>query len=362
MNRKNILCITNSYPVHPRLRKIASLFKEHNIQFFAWNRDDRNLDLTDSRVHVYSSNNGYGTAFKMVIGVPGFIQEVLKYLKNNDIDIIIIRHWSTCFILMPFLLKKYKIIYDVSDMPDSENSKMVLIYKLLEKYVIKKSDIIILSSNYYMKFYEKYRSKTYILENKVDPQICETLIIPIRDKKLTIAFIGMIRYYDMLINLVKSSKNLPVEIHFYGKGIDSDRLIDYCKENNYKNVYIHGAYDYKEIPNLYCSADLIYTVYPAENENVQYSIPNKFYESLAFEKPLIASKSTALGELVEKNNLGFTVDGHSVEDLKNIFTYVMENPSVIQSLKKQMQLYKKNNDIYWNGYEVLAQQILADLK
>lgn len=355
---KKILCITNSYPIHPRLRKIGSLFKEYDVHYFTWNRDNRENTNVESNVTVYCSRNGYGTALKMVLGVPGFIKAVRQCLKKESVEIIIIRHWSTCFVLLPFISRKYRVIYDVSDMPDSENERMIWIYKVMERYVLNKSKAIILSSSYYIPFYRKYKQKIFVLENKVDKVINRNIKEVTNREQISIAFIGMIRYYDSLINLVKAVKGLPLNLHFYGKGIDNERLIDYCQKNNCANVHIHGAYDYKDIPHLYKSADLIYSAYPAENENVRYSIPNKLYESLAFNKPLIASKSTALGDLIELNNIGFTVDNASVESIRQVLERILQDSCLILDKEKGIEEFKKENDIYWNSYLPLAEKIL----
>lgn len=364
MMKQKILCITNSFPIHPRLKKIASLFEEYSdLYFFSWDRENsfQSLECKEENVFVYSSHNGYGTAFKMLLGVPKFIHAVRKELKNVNPDILIIRHWSTCFVLLPLIPKKYKVIYDVSDMPDSENKNMVKVYKLLERYVLKHSDVVILSSSYYLPFYENRHKSIYVLENKVDTNLMVRNKKDYKHERLTISFIGMIRYYETLINLIEASKELPIDIHLYGKGIDSKIISHYCLTEKINNVFIHGAYDYKDIERLYRSSDLIYTAYPSMNENVQYSIPNKLYEALLFERPLIASVNTALGNIVEKENLGFVVDSSSVESINSVLKQVLNNPLLIENARHSMASYKKNNDVYWNSYKENAKKIIDKL-
>lgn len=364
MMKKKILCITNSFPIHPRLKKIASLFEEYSdLYFFSWDRDKsfQSLKHKEENVFVYSSDNGYGTALKMLLGVPKFICAIRQHLKNVNPDILIIRHWSTCFVLLPLIPKKYKVIYDVSDMPDSENKNMIKVYKFLERYVLKHSDVVILSSSYYLPFYENRHKSIYVLENKVDMNLMVRDEKDYKHERLTISFIGMIRYYETLINLIEASKELPIDIHLYGKGIDSEVISHYCLTKEITNVFIHGAYDYKDIEQLYRASDLIYTAYPSINENVQYSIPNKLYESLLFERPLIASVNTALGNIVEKENLGFVVDSSSVESINSVLKQVLNNPSLIDDAKQSMLSYKKNNDVYWDSYKENAKKIIDKL-
>ncbi|WP_214292482.1 hypothetical protein, partial [Escherichia coli] len=40
----------------------------------------------------------------------------------------------------------------------------------------------------------------------------------------------------------------------------------------------------------------------------RYAAPNKFYESLMLQKPIIMAKGTGMSNIVEKNNLGILID------------------------------------------------------
>lgn len=362
---KKILCVTNSFPIHPRLKKIGSLFNDYaELNYFAWDRDMSYIQGNDieENVFVCSSNNGYGTALKMLLGVPKFIYRFCSCLKKLNPDILIIRHWSTCFVLLLFLPRKCKVIYDVNDMPDSENERIIRVYKLFERFVIKRVDVVILSSKYYIPFYENKHPNIYVLENKVDTNLIAKKEYSCKNDCLTISFIGMVRYHEILINLIQASKGLPIKINIYGKGIDSDIVRSYCVSNNVSNVFVHGSYQYETIETLYNSSDLIYTAYPSQNENVRYSIPNKLYESLLFNKPLIASCNTALGEIVENEKIGFVVDSASVESIREMLKKILSNTALIEESRQSIILYKKSHDVYWDSYKFKAEEIINKLK
>ena len=60
------------------------------------------------------------------------------------------------------------------------------------------------------------------------------------------------------------------------------------------------------------------------SKNNLLALPNKLYESMYFETPMIVSKQTYLGELVSKNKIGLVVDACDQADLINaldIFDY-----------------------------------------
>lgn len=71
---------------------------------------------------------------------------------------------------------------------------------------------------------------------------------------------------------------------------------------------------------------MINSLYGDFSLEVTTAIPNRLYDALIFKKPIIASKGTFLGEVVEKNRLGIAVELN------------------IQSIKKEVNNYVQNFD------------------
>ena len=105
-------------------------------------------------------------------------------------------------------------------------------------------------------------------------------------------------------------------------------------------------YDYeKEIALLYGKVDCVYSVYDADNPNVKIALPNKLYESIICELPIIVAKDTYLSELVQKWNVGVSVSHTDTIELievlkkyKNDKKYYGKYVEGCQNIKKYMDM------------------------
>jgi glycosyltransferase involved in cell wall biosynthesis len=133
--------------------------------------------------------------------------------------------------------------------------------------------------------------------------------------------------------LVDSTENIGVDVIFAGAGgtnSDYEAIRNYCSGK--PHITFTGKYDYNsEILGLYERVDCVYSVYDADNPNVRIALPNKLYESIECELPIIVAKQTYLAELVKEWGVGIAVSHKSVEELKN----------AILTLKNDKSCYEK---------------------
>lgn len=66
--------------------------------------------------------------------------------------------------------------------------------------------------------------------------------------------------------------------------------------------------------------------------NVKVALPNKLYESILCELPIIVAKGTYLSELVEKMGVGVSVSHKDKNELKNVLTKLANDKSYYQSM------------------------------
>ena len=66
--------------------------------------------------------------------------------------------------------------------------------------------------------------------------------------------------------------------------------------------------------SLESACDIITAIYDPSVRNHLYAAPNKFYEGLLLEKPLIMARNTGMSDTVESNRLGVVCDFNRVED------------------------------------------------
>lgn len=348
-NLEKILLIDGVYPINTRnLRIYKTLMTKYEIRFCAWNRN--NVEYKDKDNFIYSSNEGYGKKIKKLLGMKAYLKFINQIVKKYQPEVIIASQWD--MLLLTILSKfKGKIVYENLDLPTSSNKFLLLFLLKLEKWMLKKVNGIIFASRFFVPLYEKNNIEKLLLENLPLKEIDFQKKIDIENrKKIRISFIGALRYFEIMRNLLLAlQENNDVELYLIGRGPENDKFKNFIETKNLKNVFIIDSYKYEEIKKFYVNTDLIWAVYPNKDYNVKFAISNKFFESILFEKPCFFAKDTLLGNFVDKNEIGFTVDPYNINEVKDIIEQL--NMEKILQLQLNIKEYKNNKKLYWEEIE-----------
>lgn len=346
---KKILLIDGVYPINTRsFRLYETLKKKYEIKFCSWNRN--NLHHCDKTNFIYSSNEGYGNKIKKIFGMYAYYKYIKKVNNEYKPDIIMASHWDMLFLCS--FLKNKKLIYDNLDMPTSKNRIILKFLKLLEFYLIKNTKVMICASRFFISEYKNVDIKQYVVENLPLKSTLNIKKVNFESEKIKLSFIGTVRYYEILKNLINSLRHLEDKIDFYiiGIGPDEEKLKNLVRINKQKNIKFLGKYDYKEIEKYYKSSDLIWAAYPWKDYNVKHAISNKFFESILYEKPCFFSINTFLGNYVKENKIGFIIDPYNPNSFfENIEMEELKNE--IKNINQNIKAYKKNKKMFWEELE-----------
>lgn len=350
-----VIFLNNSFPIPTRTQKIYnSLLRIYKndlvVKFIAWDR--LNYNKTDKDNYIFSSKEGYGNKIKKIFGLLRFGKYSKKVILKERPDVIITRHWDM-FILAKIISRDCKIIYDICDMPYSSNKIVHFLINQLEKLLLYKgNNNIIFASRFFSDDYRKINTKKIILENKID-LLNEPLLNKAdfnkTNKRLSVAFIGAIRYYEILKNLIDAAEGLSVDLNFYGIGSDSRKLENYC--DGKENISIHGRFHYEQINEFYNKNDIIWAAYPFKDLNVKKAISNKHFEAILFNKPCVYSKETELGNYCEEHKLGYVVDPYNTEEIRRLLIGLINDRSSTEKIIESIENYKMSNDIFWKDYD-----------
>lgn len=359
-----ILMLCDHYPLSPRVLKmresLARLYPNSIIIIYAWNRS--NLKVREEYVASYNQEIGYGKKIGKIINLLKFSRAVKRYIKkfqpthihSIDLEMLIVAATSS---------KKNKLIYEVYDIKFIKNKILNFLKEKIEMRLIKgrKAKIIFASpffKNYYSEFYSEYTEEITI-NNKPSNLVINSKKINYMEKfkaeyegKLVIGFIGTIRHKKILINLINASKKMDnVLILLAGTGPSLEEVETYVNKNSLKSkVIFTGRYNSDNLSEIYEVCDFIWAAYPNNNLNVKYAVSNKFFESIVFNKKIIVSNLTILGNQVSKMNNGYVVDPYNVNEIENLLI----------SLKKddipnaQMSF---GTGLFWEDEEILISTI-----
>lgn len=246
-----------------------------------------------------------------------------------------------------------KIVYEIADLHrlivDKQSGIKSIIQRRLraeEKKAMRDVDLLVVTS---MEYYDAYYSDL-IRKDKVLFLPNMPMLEPFREydsnkhpQSFTIGFFGWIRYLEQLEMLMKAAEIADVNILFAGSNNSGQAFNEKCKE--YKNVEYLDSFDYEnEIAGLYEKVDCVYCVYDADQFNVRVALPNKLYESIYCEKPIIVAKNTYLAELVSELGVGLSVSHDNLFELVEALKILKKKTNTYQNMILACKHHKSEID------------------
>jgi len=248
-------------------------------------------------------------------------KKIKKIIKYIDINNIVCGSLEIAFI-MEFLINKNNVgnkYYLISDLSLYQTNKYIsLITKKIESYCLKKGWIPVVTSPGFVinhlnsingfKIWREVHNSVKKLTNKVNYK--DTL------ERFSITWIGYIRCKKSL-EIIDSIVHSEFCVKIAGK-------IDQIDSITYRNISYLGIYRDEDYFKYYENTKFGWCCDWELGKNSKSLMPNRFYQSLACGKPIIASSNTYLATIVEKYRIGILVDCTSPNPLKKLFEYTDE--------------------------------------
>lgn len=353
--KKVFAIIDCSIPINTRNQKIINSLKANydnpEIHVITWNREGLKLNK-DKYFHAFEKKAAYADVKAKINGLIGFKKYIKNILDEISANIIIVSHWSNLMLVVGAKKRNQILIYENLDIPTGP-FPIKQISCAIEKWCLKKVDIIIHASRFFRPLYNNSIPQI-ILENK--PAFEPNSKIRPLGHPLKIAFLGTVRYKDILKNLSDAVMNNHIfELYIHGGGEDFEAMKEYCKDAN--NIFFTGKYDYSHIVSLYHKSDLIWAGYPNKDYNVRYAISNKFHESLYVMVPGIYSEKTKLAEFVQRENIGFVVNPYNSKDIKQLLYGIAYGKIDIDNVRKSMEIFQAKETSWEEDFKQLLNLI-----
>ncbi|MCH4199297.1 MAG: glycosyltransferase [Clostridium tyrobutyricum] len=190
-------------------------------------------------------------------------------------------------------------------------------------------------------------------KNKICLDYDNTLIE--KRKSLNIFYVGGLNYLynlEYLFDVVSENKNLDLTVCCREK----EWIVEKGKYEKYLNDRIKVIHESGDglIP-YFKQADL-FSIFVEPQEYREFAMPVKLFDYLTYGKPIIATSGTGVGEFIDKNSVGWSVD-YSKEELRKKLMYIIENPEVYIEKVNNIK-----NIIQDNTWEARAIKVMNDLK
>lgn len=173
-------------------------------------------------------------------------------------------------------------------------------------------------------------------------------------KPLNIFYVGNVSEHYHLTEMVKA---VSCTVHCTMTLCCNKWIWDREKEKfePYLNENIHIIHkNSDELEPYYKEAD-IGSIFFENNDYMDMAIPFKSFEYLANEIPAIATANTAIGNFIEKNNIGWTLP-YNADAACELLNRIIKNPEMIS--EKQCNCIKTKQENLWT---VRAKKVEQDL-
>lgn len=360
MEKEKIILIVSHCPDALINKRINLLKKEYKVIVLYNERGNINFNLIEDVDYIkLNSRFENGKFLSRIVKLINIRKDVQNIIHKINPSILYAFRLDMLWLTVSNNTKRRKIIYEVADLHNivinNSKNKIKVIAKVIVKWIEKKMckyvDILSITSEMFFDIYFKNfieAEKVIYMPNIPDLQYFKEYK-KVNKEEFTIGFIGVVRYKEQMKMLMEAAKNANINVLFAGRSQD-DEIKKFAKENSFIEYY--GEYNYStDIANLYSKCDCIYSVYDTRFNNVKYALPNKLYESIYCELPIIVAKNTYLSQLVQKLGVGCSVSDNNAEELKNTIIKLKDNKKFYNEIvlnckknKRDINLEKYNNE------------------
>lgn len=288
--------------------------------------------------------------------------------------------WSMWFSIFS-LLKNKTDVFIIQSPPLLVGFSGLLLSKFLRvKNILNVSDIWPLSAydlgvikkGVFYKFLEIIEKVNYRLANKIVGQSEETIlhISKIVDKEflvyrnvpkyemsepktrnkenLKLVYAGLLGYAQGVLNICKriNFKDLDVELHIYGGGIEEEGIKELAKVKN-SNIFFYGLKKNEEIKNEINKFDV--GLVPLKNK-IHGAVPSKIFELMQSGTPILFFGEGEGSKIVSDNNIGTSTNSDDINDLKN---KILDFKEMVPNKFKEMSVNSLN--LHYDKYHLECQ-------
>ncbi len=359
---------------NPRIYKRIALEKQiGDLHLICWDRGDSMLErpIGDGYTVQVIQEKASRNPLKRLLPYKKFSKQANAFLDQIQPDLVHVQGLDMLKIACAYKKrssKAVKIIYEVADLHrllvDQQKS---LIAKAAQKYLRftdrrleKQYDLLVLTS---MKYYDVY-FKDFVPKEKVlyMPNVPNLSAFGSYQKKaggeFTVGYLGAVRYKQQMKNLIEASERAGVHAMIAGYEDQPMVIEPLCKDK--ANIEWVGRFDFnKQAAELYGKCDVMYSVYDADMHNVRVALPNKLYEAVYCEMPLIVAKNTYLAQVVEEWGVGVAVDHKSVDELADALKELRDNKALREQIAENCRKHKDEIDL--QKYNAQLKSVLVRL-
>lgn len=357
-----ILFIRDNECFEPRVRNYLHYFDEHKINYhvIAWNR--KGSAQFNENITFFQKNAAYGKRIANIPNKLAWMFFVMKEIWKKRKMCVVIHACDIDAVLPALLIGRIlhkRVVFDIFDWIGSLNGKGI-VYKIvdyLQNYAYKRCDAVILCEAERKTQAKTHNDIVLVLPNipeergEFDEEALRKTSLQHQSYDLVISYVGIFDRDRGLENLLECVSQRPnILLNIAGFGVLDEQISSFA--DAHANICYWGQVDYTVGQAIMKNSDILAAMYHLTSPLHKYAAPNKYYESLMLEVPMITTEKTLVGSKVIKFDTGFVLN-ESVEALAEM----LDDPL----LKNKIENKKVNCHQIWKEmYSGYFQKFMKD--
>jgi hypothetical protein len=266
---------------------------------------------------VFESQADYGGGLRNYFSHLKFMHFTYKSLNKINPSLVYACDLDT---LIPTLIwgrrKPYLLVFDQFDPLSAKTGNLILsnLINLLESVLSKKANFRITPN--INRIGDDDVRKWIEIKNLFEFENSETTVQQ-TSNCLQLFYGGVLSRDRGLIALSTAVASMPQwEFQIFGQGPEFRRL----QSSNNSQIIVKGLIDHKHLMNRAQKADIYAALYDPKHSHNRQTASNKLFEAAQIGVPLLVSKNTQLGQIVEKHGLGWTVHYDDIQGIIDVLT------------------------------------------
>lgn len=361
---KVVFILNNNHKLRYFKRIEEFIARDYEIEVFAFSRKEgngRDLRLPINILGEFENGHSYlyrlGTLYR---GIKTLLrkhkkQQVLYYIFGLDVAV------------MFYILRQGEnYIYEEGDLVHTymKNGQIRSLLEFIDKKILVNAVMAIYTSEGFPSYHfgQNPQGNFFIIPNKLDSRIKKVKNVSIDTKfdpaHISFGFVGAPRFDNIFYFFDCACQNFPEhEFHIFGAPIPPK----FEKLNNYTNITLHGPFvSPDDLPEIYKKIDIVISTYDTDSDNVRYAEPNKLYEAIYFNTPIVVSENTFLSQKVNRMGIGFSIKVTEQGVVDFIKSLTKENYEIkihkIETFDKE-DMINNNNSFFQKFDEILCKLI-----
>lgn len=241
------------------------------------------------------------------------------------------------------------------------------IITLIEKYFIKKVDMVLTTGEMDTEFLKNFYSIKNVITVRNIPLYQEPEFkydfrakYNIAPEKKLLLYQGIMidgRGIPIIIKLLQKIQNAVFIL--LGEGSEKEKFNELAKKLKVNDkVFFAGSYPQNELINYTASADIGLAL--IENISISYyhALPNKLFEYIMANVPVVSCNLPQMKNIVEKYNVGKVVDLSNEDELIDAIQEMINNEKLFNEYKINCRIAAK--ELNWqNEYKVLQKTLMS---